>query len=305
MQSLSDRSHVLGVSSGAVVSSVMEQTLVAKASSSYPSWGESSLFDPSAFSLCMGVPTRRILVVEDEPPVLGLLVRILKKNAWEVVGVASGEEALDLLATHDFNAVLSDLELGLGRTGLDLLADMPQRNKNARFVILTGKGTEGRCREAFLRGAADFLDKPIHHARLLAALEPTRGGDFKTQVDDDDTDRIGSGPSQGVRHVTAAIRAMELRYSELDLTSTAIANEADVSAEYLCRLFKLHVGHTPLRHLHNIRIDEASRLLLSSALGVYEVARNCGYHTTAELDLHFARRCGCSPSEFRRRQGNR
>jgi transcriptional regulator GlxA family with amidase domain len=96
-----------------------------------------------------------------------------------------------------------------------------------------------------------------------------------------------------------ALREMELRYAERDLTVQTVAQAVGVSPEYLCRLFGRELSCTPLQKLHSIRVESAKLLLRQTNLPIKAIAAECGYHTTAELDQHFARLCSCSPSAFR------
>jgi YesN/AraC family two-component response regulator len=246
---------------------------------------------------------RRILIVDDEPAVVGFLRRVLDGDGWLTFVARSGAEALTYLASWELDVILIDIELGPGVSGLDVLRQRPELNRDKRYIILTGKGTLGRCREAFLYGAADFLEKPVHLSMLLAALHSTSAKEPEHALSPGQSFGLGSSSfpplTSGARHMRAALREMELRYAERDLTVQTIAQAVGVSPEYLCRLFGRELGCTPLQKLHSMRVENAKLLLTQSNLPIKAIAAECGYHTTAELDQHFARLCSCSPSVFR------
>jgi two-component system, response regulator YesN len=240
---------------------------------------------------------RRILVVDDDPAVLKLLRRSLEREAWLVAVSRSGSEALKILATVEFDVIVTDLELGHGPTGLDIIKQRPLLNRDKRYVILTGYGTQARCREALLSGAVDFLDKPFRMSTLLEALEPqvvTAPLSARREA----ADGLSPAPRQGVRHVQAAIREIERRYSDQRLNVEGIADSLDISREHLCREFRRQLTKSPLQYLHDIRVTHAKQLLLTTNLSVYAIARDCGYHDTSELDRHFRVRCGFTPTGF-------
>src|SRR5215212_10183308 len=69
------------------------------------------------------MPSNRVLVVEDDPSVRGLLQTILEDEALEVILAADGEEGLELARTVDPDVVLLDVMMpGLG--GPDVIAPL-------------------------------------------------------------------------------------------------------------------------------------------------------------------------------------
>jgi transcriptional regulator GlxA family with amidase domain len=164
---------------------------------------------------------------------------------------------------------------------------------------LSGLGTVGRCRDAFIAGASDFLEKPVDRlvlARTFAFCSSRQAGGVDVASREFS---VGADEYHGTQHVRAALSIMQRRCSELTLDREAIAEEVRVSPDYLGRLFAKHMGRTVMDHLHEIRVAQAERLLVTTVRSVYEIARDCGYHTTGELDLHFKRARSCSPTTFR------
>ncbi|MEM7505676.1 MAG: PAS-domain containing protein [Pseudomonadota bacterium] len=108
----------------------------------------------------------RVLVIDDEPDVLDLIARILRRDGYEVETVSSAEEALSHLP-GPFDLIFSDLNMpGMGgRAFLDRLRrDWPELAGRLSFV--TGD-TMSPNAEAFLQGAGrPYLEKPIHPADL-------------------------------------------------------------------------------------------------------------------------------------------
>ena len=116
----------------------------------------------------------RILVVEDESAIRLALSGLLKKDGYEVAIAASAEAALALLASETFDLVLTDLTLGDGKSGLDVLAASP----DAPVVVITAHGSEKVAVAAMKAGAADYIPKPFDNdeLRLVVArlLDRTR-----------------------------------------------------------------------------------------------------------------------------------
>ncbi|MBZ5577158.1 MAG: HDOD domain-containing protein [Acidobacteriia bacterium] len=114
---------------------------------------------------------KRILFVDDEPKVLEGLERMLhaQRKQWEMSFVASGAEALALLETRPFDAIVTDVrmpEMG----GVRLLECVQQRFPATMRVVLSGFFE----REAALKAAGlahQYLAKPCDPERLCEAVE--------------------------------------------------------------------------------------------------------------------------------------
>ena len=85
------------------------------------------------------------------------------------------------------------------------------------------------------------------------------------------------------------------------LSLRVVAHAAGVVPAHLSRLFRAHVGTTPMAYVWGRRVDAGVELLASTGLPVATVAERCGFQTS----FHFARRVrratGATPTEVRRR----
>ena len=80
----------------------------------------------------------RLLVIEDDAFTRSSIVGALMSNGIEVIdSVGTSAEAIHSFDKHDPNAVLLDLDLGYGPTGLDLARAFRLRNPNIGLVLLT------------------------------------------------------------------------------------------------------------------------------------------------------------------------
>jgi len=108
-------------------------------------------------------PTRT-LIVDDSVVVRTVLERILVAHAdFSVVHKTSNaEQALALLAQHDVDLVLLDVEMP-GQSGLVALPAILEASKGARVVILSANCEEGSAAsvEALALGASDIISKPV------------------------------------------------------------------------------------------------------------------------------------------------
>jgi DNA-binding NtrC family response regulator len=115
------------------------------------------------------VARRRVLVVEDDAVVLGLLTKIIAEAGYDVVGAPTGEAALAELDKQLFDAVLLDLNLP-GVQGMDVLSVGPTLQTDVPFIVMTAFGSVDTAVEAMKRGAFDYVSKPFRTEELLLTL---------------------------------------------------------------------------------------------------------------------------------------
>jgi CheY-like chemotaxis protein len=117
-----------------------------------------------------GGPALRVLAVDDEPAITRAVQRILRPAGHLVRCAASGEQALEELATAPFDVVVSDLGMGTGMTGWDLAARVRADWPAVRFILATGWGAGISQAEAEAKGVERVLAKPYRPDDLLQAL---------------------------------------------------------------------------------------------------------------------------------------
>jgi two-component system nitrogen regulation response regulator NtrX len=113
----------------------------------------------------------RILVVDDESEIRGLLKEILADEGYEVDVAADASEARASRALHDPDLVLLDIWMP-DTDGITLLREWAQTNgASCPVVMMSGHGTVETAVEATRLGAFDFVEKPLSLAKLLRTVE--------------------------------------------------------------------------------------------------------------------------------------
>ena len=111
----------------------------------------------------------RVLVVDDEAEVRGLLAVVLARARHAVVEAMSGAEAMTALGRDEFDVVVIDVVLADG-SGLDVLRWARGADVDAEFVVLTGHADVETAVEAMRLGAYDFVVKPWRNAALTEVV---------------------------------------------------------------------------------------------------------------------------------------
>lgn len=117
-----------------------------------------------------GSRQRTLLLVDDEENVLAALRRLLRAEGWLVLSATSAEEALQLMARHEVDVILSDQRMP-GMTGVELLRRAKQLYPETIRLVLSGYTELQSITEAINEGAIyKFLAKPWDDAELRAHL---------------------------------------------------------------------------------------------------------------------------------------
>jgi DNA-binding response OmpR family regulator len=110
-----------------------------------------------------------ILIVDDEPNLRRSLALILERSGYHVHSAGCADEARALLNTEDVDLVFLDLKMP-DISGLDLLPEIHEHDRDLPVLILTGHATLDSAIEAVRKGAKDYLLKPLDPDMILARI---------------------------------------------------------------------------------------------------------------------------------------
>jgi len=111
---------------------------------------------------------KRILAIDDDDAIRGLVREYLGENGFEVLVGASGEDMERILAKEQVDLVLLDVKLP-GEDGFSLARGLRSRS-NLPIIMLTGQGQEIDKVAGLELGADDYLTKPFSPRELLARI---------------------------------------------------------------------------------------------------------------------------------------
>jgi FixJ family two-component response regulator len=117
-----------------------------------------------------GALRSRVLIVDDAESVRFAIQECLRLSGYAVATSASGEEALELLRSERFDLLLTDQSMP-GLTGLELTEVVSRMHPDMPIVLLTGHTDVEMARDSMLRGASDFVTKPVNVQELPILIE--------------------------------------------------------------------------------------------------------------------------------------
>ena len=111
----------------------------------------------------------KILLVEDEEEIGGLIKDGLEKEEFSVDYCKDGDSGMEHAMAHSYDAIVLDVMLP-GKSGLEILKMVRASQNNVPIIIITARGeTEDRIQGLDL-GADDYLPKPFFVEELIARL---------------------------------------------------------------------------------------------------------------------------------------
>jgi two-component system nitrogen regulation response regulator NtrX len=112
----------------------------------------------------------RVLVVDDEPNIRRVLAALLRSEGYEVEEAGGGNAALTAAQQGEPDAILLDLLMPPGPTGLETLATLRERQVDSAVIMMSGKAQLSDAVRATQLGAFQFLEKPLGPEAVLVTL---------------------------------------------------------------------------------------------------------------------------------------
>lgn len=109
-----------------------------------------------------------VLLVEDSPS-NAMVYQSYLQSDYSVRVAHTGAEALEQLAQHDFDVVITDVRLP-DMSGLSILDKLQAEMPTLPVIVITAHGSMDMVVDAMQRGASDFISKPFDKARLAVTL---------------------------------------------------------------------------------------------------------------------------------------
>lgn len=115
-------------------------------------------------------PEARILCVDDEEVILNSFRKVLVLDGYSVDTVETGQEALGLVQTHDYDFVFTDLKMP-AMSGTDVAKSVKHLRPDIDVIIITGFATVESAVECMKYGAVDYVEKPFTEDELRAFVK--------------------------------------------------------------------------------------------------------------------------------------
>jgi DNA-binding NtrC family response regulator len=112
----------------------------------------------------------KLLLVDDEEPIIFVLKQILEAEGYVITACHSAQESIQRFKNDEFAVVLTDVRMA-GMDGITMLSKLRKIDPTVQFIIFTAYGVGGDQPEMAINvGTSGFLYKPFEKEELLKIL---------------------------------------------------------------------------------------------------------------------------------------
>ncbi|PYX34955.1 MAG: hypothetical protein DMG80_00110 [Acidobacteria bacterium] len=118
-----------------------------------------------------------VLLIEDEPAVMAYVRAALERNGYHVVTAQSGADALQMLASGNFQGIVSDMRTPGGVDGAQVHAWIANHRPElaSKVVFITGDIANEETVAILRKTGAPCLEKPFRVQQFISVVEQTMG----------------------------------------------------------------------------------------------------------------------------------
>ena len=258
-----------------------------------------------------------VLVVEDNAQMLSMIARQMEEH-YKVYTARNGNEALDVLALHTVNVVVSDVMMP-GMDGMELCSSIKKSLDFSHIpvILLTALNDDHQRMYGIAEGADDYIPKPFNlelvKLRILQVIEERQRlrERFSQQLNqlpamtaiDESTQPAPDTSLPPVntmndRFLQRFVEMLETHYNDPDFNIEKGSERLGLSRVHLYRKVKEVTGLSPTDFLRNFRLQKAAQLLSQRAATISEVAYSTGFSSPAYFAKCFKALYAITPTEY-------
>ncbi|RKT43832.1 response regulator transcription factor [Thiocapsa rosea] len=248
----------------------------------------------------------RILIIDDQPASIGLLIAYLQGRDIDLLVAQTGEDGLRIAAEGQPDLILLDVRMqGLdGFTVCRRLKASPKTSSIPVIFLSSSIETEDKLR-GFAAGATDYITKPFSEQEVLARVYLQIGDHQQVHalsrqaLDElEDIPLSASANRLDQRLFMDAVAVLIKRLVDPP-SAVALAHQVGTNQQRLTRIFREQVGMSAYEYLQEMRLERGRSLLLETDLQIQLIADRVGYRNAGDFTRAFGRHFGVTPKKYR------
>ncbi len=239
-----------------------------------------------------------IVIVDDEPKIRNGLNKLLDaRENWNVVGAfEDAKSALKFLYEQEVDVIITDIKMP-EVSGLELISQIREKNKDVCIIILSGYSNFSFAQKAIQLGVTRYMTKPTNPKELISVLRTIENERKLGKEEDRKEDKKEEFEVSNLL-VLKAMEYIEMNYSK-KIALKDIAAELFISPNYLCDLFKRHMGKNLSEYIIEYRMQKAKKLLGQLEYKISDIADIIGFGDAKYFSSTFKKMYGVTPLEYR------
>ena len=247
----------------------------------------------------------RLLIIDDKPASIGLLLAYLEKCELEIMVALDGADGLEKARLGRPELILLDVTMPMmdGLAVCRRLKAMPETAGIPVIFLSAAVDLETKL-EGFAAGAADYITKPFTPQEVLARVFVQLGQRQRLQQlnhppADENAGSAGMSRAQFEQRLfTQAVALLNQTIADPPRLPE-LAHRVGTNARRLTEVFREQVGMTVFDYLEDLRLERARHLLRNSELQIQLITERVGYRNAGDFARAFRRHFGVSPREYR------
>ncbi|MCO6479765.1 MAG: response regulator [Phaeodactylibacter sp.] len=272
----------------------------------YEATAESRQEDAPLFAGAEGGEQPLALVVEDNAEMAGFITGLLQEK-FKVIEAPNGAEGIEQALKWGPDIVISDVMMP-EMNGFELCRRLKQdeRTSHIPVVLLTARADEDSRIEGLEYGADAYLTKPFGRRELLVRLEQLialrrrlreRFGGMQDLPSE--AESLYGREKEFIGRVKAIIHD---HLSDAEFDVHALCRELGMARTPLHNKLKALTGRSTTEYIRTVRLQQAWKLLLQTALPISDIAYRTGFGNPNYFSTSFKKEFGLSPSRFRKKE---
>jgi DNA-binding response OmpR family regulator len=248
----------------------------------------------------------RILVVDDQPASVGLLLAYLQDRDIDLLVAQCGDDALRIAADGQPDLILMDV-LMPGSDGFSVCKGLKANPRTAGIPVIflsAAMETEDKLR-GFAAGGADYITKPFSEQEVLARVfvqlgdRPRLAALTSQTLDEALGDARLASAARRDRRIFSQATAVLTRQLKEPPSAVDLAHRVGTNQQRLTRIFREQVGMSAYEYLQQLRLERGRSLLHETDLQVQLIADRVGYRNAGDFTRAFRRHFGVTPRQYR------
>ena len=251
-----------------------------------------------------------ILIVDDNQDLTDYLQAELKNRFKKIEVAVHGEEALLACKKHKPDIVVSDIQMPV-MNGYELCRNIKQDLEISHIpvILLTARIDEESRIFGYKNGADDYLSKPFEIDTLCSVIRSLLANRDRVKAQ-----YMGTLPLPQPEEATFSTADEEF-LKKLNKLINDNLNHPEMGVNFLCselgmsraslyNKLKTVTGMGASDYITKLRLEQAVYLLTHSSLKINEISDQTGFSTSRYFSTAFKQYMGCTPSQYKEKQGS-